>query len=396
MFKPDWNKRYTTIAIYAFLVVSAVIILYSTLNNLNVVKDGLAFWIVPLRPIFYGIGIAYILNPMMNFFEKRVILSMDKERKISFKRRRTYSLLLTYMFSAICIGTFLTIIAPQVGLSVYGIASEFTQYVAAAETLVNNILEAIPADLIPDEFTTQLIDYVGSAVGELLSGLTAYIPTVFNLTIELTSGVIQWFMAVMVSIYILASKEKFGAQIKKVMHAFWQEKTVNYVLYVSKNAHSMFGGFITGKIIDSIIIGVLCFVSLTIMNMPNTLLVSCIVGITNVIPYFGPFIGAIPSFFIIFIESPTYAYLFLVFILILQQIDGNIIGPLILGDTTGLSPFWVIFAITLFGGVFGVMGWFIGVPTFAVIYWLIKEFITLKLNNKGLSPNTEDYMQKLE
>ena len=158
----------------------------------------------------------------------------------------------------------------------------------------------------------------------------------------------------------------------------------------------MFGGFITGKIIDSTIIGLLCFLGLSVMQMPNAVLVSFIVGVTNVIPYFGPFIGAVPGLILIAIMSPVQGLFFLLFILVLQQIDGNIIGPMILGDSIGLSAFWVIFSILLFGGLFGIPGMFIGVPTFGVIYVLIKETAIERLNDKGMSADTADYLEPID
>ena len=192
-------------------------------------------------------------------------------------------------------------------------------------------------------------------------------------------------------VYLLNMKEKLITQIKMILYGIFPLKIANKVLDEGRYVHKVFGGFIIGKLLDSLIIGVLCFVLLNFMRMPYVLIVSVIVGVTNVIPFFGPFIGAIPSAFLILLDSPVKCLWFLGFILLLQQFDGNILGPKILGDSTGLSSFWVLFSILLFGGLFGFVGMIIGVPTFAVFYKLLTEFVIWLLGKKKLSANIEKY-----
>jgi len=198
-------------------------------------------------------------------------------------------------------------------------------------------------------------------------------------------------IGVIVMVYLLNIKGTLSAQGKKIIYSIFPVKTANQAIDEIRFVHRVFGGFITGKILDSLIIGILCFVLLNAMKMPYTLLVSVIVGVTNVIPFFGPFIGAIPSAFLILLVSPIKCLYFLIFILLLQQFDGNILGPKILGQSTGLPSFWVLFSILLFGGLFGFVGMIIAVPTFAVIYSVVSRLVNRSLTKKDLSLKTADY-----
>ena len=201
-------------------------------------------------------------------------------------------------------------------------------------------------------------------------------------------------IGIIVSVYLLFSKEKFMRQSKKVIYALCKPKRANFILHIGRKANEIFGGFIIGKIIDSAIVGVLCFAGVSIFKMPYPLLISMIVGVTNVIPVFGPYIGAIPCALLIFLVDPMKGIGFIIFIILLQQLDGNVIGPKILGESTGLSSFWVIFAILIAGKMFGIGGMVIGVPMFALIYYVIKLFIQQKLEAKNLPTDTELYTDK--
>ena len=215
-----------------------------------------------------------------------------------------------------------------------------------------------------------------------------------------TTGVISAFrmffnfvIGLVIALYLLVGKETFIGQGKKILYAVLPAKAGNNALRLLRVSHQLFGGFISGKIVDSAIIGVICYVGLIILKIPYSLLVAAIVGVTNVVPFFGPFIGAVPSFILIALAEPMKGLYFLVFVLALQQVDGNIIGPKILGDSTGLSSFWVIFAILVGGGLFGFMGMLFGVPTFAVIYWLIREIVAYTLRKRRLPEETRDYIK---
>ncbi|MDE5894106.1 MAG: AI-2E family transporter, partial [Acetatifactor sp.] len=200
------------------------------------------------------------------------------------------------------------------------------------------------------------------------------------------------------SIYILGSKEKFAVQAKKLIYACYQPDSANVIINNFRFAHNTFIGFISGKILDSMIIGLLCFIGTTLMQTPYAALISVIIGVTNIIPFFGPFLGAIPSAVLILVVDPMHplnCVYFIIFILILQQVDGNLIGPKILGDSTGLSGFWVIFAITLFGGLFDVLGMIVGVPIFAIIYAAVRSHVNSALIKKNM-PIKSDIYENIE
>ena len=393
--KIEWNRKQTTIAAYALLVLVLAISYYLVMANFANVWTMVRNLFHPVLPMVYGFAIAYLLNPIMVATET----SLEHKKfygKLKQKHQRALSLFLTYLLSVAVLVVFVLIVLPLVASNVAAMYGQLQNYVGAAESFVNELLERIPQDLIAQEYIDQLTQMAGSSIQDLINWMATSAPKVIGLIWQLGSGLIATFLAVVVSIYLLFAKERFIAQLRKMLCAFLPKKNVKRLIMVTRTTHMMFGRFITGKIIDSIIIGILCFVGLSIMQMPNAVLVSFIVGITNVLPYFGPFIGAIPGFILIAVISPVQGLIFLIFILVLQQIDGNIIGPMILGDSTGLSAFWVVFAILFFGGLFGVAGMFIGVPTFGVIYALIKDSITERLTARGMPVHTEDYIAPLE
>ena len=203
-------------------------------------------------------------------------------------------------------------------------------------------------------------------------------------------------IGIILSIYVLSSKEVFAAQSKKIIYALLEQKKANQLIKDFRSVNKTFGGYISAKLLDSLIIGILCFIGISILRMPYTVLIAVIVGVTNIIPFFGPYIGAIPSIILILMVDPIKALYFTIFVLILQQFDGNILGPKLLGDSTGLSSFWVVTSITLFGGYFGIIGMAIGVPVFAVIYAGLRRWITGMLTAKKLATNTNDYLNLSE
>ena len=205
--------------------------------------------------------------------------------------------------------------------------------------------------------------------------MTQVLPNLFGGVMRFTSGLLDVVVGIIIAIYLLLSKEIFYAQVKKLLFAFFPRRVAQATLNLTHDSNTIFCGFISGKILDSAIIGLLCYIGCLIFKFPSALLVSVIIGVTNVIPFFGPFIGAIPATLLILIQNPIKALWFVLFVLVLQQLDGNIIGPKILGNTTGLSSFWVLFAILLFGGLWGFVGMIVGVPLFAVIYDVIKKLV---------------------
>ena len=385
--KINWNNRYATIAMYSFLVICASILLYLGISNINEIKSSLNDFVSTLQPFIIGGTLAYLLNFILKFYEERV-LSHEMLKKMKKSGKRAIGLVLTYITASIITYLFIQFVLPQLISSIVGLANNIPQYVEnftkLANDLINNMnLQPEYIDLITNKFG-ELVTYIITIISNLL-------PVVGNFIVEATSSILNIIIGIIVSIYILIDKEKFMALGKKVVYAFSSEERANFILRLATQSNMTFSRFIGGKILDSFIIGVLTFIILTIFKMPYVLLISVIVGVTNIIPFFGPFIGGIPAAIIILFVSPTKALWFVIIIIIIQQIDGNIIGPKILGDSIGISAFWILFSLLVAAKLMGFVGMVIGVPLFAIFYSIIKEIVELKLNKKGLPINTEEY-----
>ena len=396
--KLDFNRRYTTIAFYAFLVLSGAGLFAAFLQNFPFFKGFFLQIFTLLRPFIYGFGIAYILNPVLKFVES--ILAEFSGSYISSKPRRAIAICLTYLLAAGVIAIFIMIMLPQLVNSVTGLVNRMVTFLNSTnrDVLMNYIL-SFSSDM---DISTALWDYISQYADKIIqttySLITSRIlPVMTNITTGLASGLLNVVVGIIVSIYMLADKQRFRAGMKRIRYAVLPSSKEYRILELAGDANHVFGGFISGKLLDSLIIGIICFFGMTFLNrvlpfaMPSAMLISVIVGLTNIIPYFGPFIGAIPSFFIILIESPKGAFVFLLFIFALQQFDGNILGPKILGDSTGLSAFWVVFSITLFGGLYGFVGMFLGVPVFSVIFMLLNRLVRANLVKRGMPLELDDY-----
>lgn len=395
--KFNTNKKYTSIAIYAFLVIAGAIAFYYMINDFNRVMSFLGGFMGLLSPFIYGAVLAYVLNPVLNWLEGKAFPFIFKD-KISKKGRRTIGVICSFLFAATVVAIFLAILIPQIVQSVDSLTRTIYNYIPRVQALVTELVNQYGSNEVANQIMKALgIDSnnIGASLQSWLTSgydfLTRALPNLLGGVLKITSGLLNWVVGIIISVYLLLSKEVFYAQVKKFLFAFTPNNFASGMLKLTNDSNNIFCGFISGKILDSAIIGVICFAGCYILKMPYTLLVSVIVGVTNVIPYFGPFIGAIPSIFIIIIADPWKALIFAGFVLILQQLDGNIIGPKILGDSTGLSAFWVIFSVTFFGGMFGFIGMVIGVPTFAVIYSLIRNFAEYRLAFKGMETETVAY-----
>ncbi|MDD6796263.1 MAG: AI-2E family transporter [Clostridiaceae bacterium] len=385
--KVNWNTKYTTIAVYTFLVVCSVILFYLGLSKLGVVIDKLSYFMVILQPIIMGFGIAYLFNFILRFFENKV-LKDSVIKKTGLKSKRGVAILLTYLTGALIIALFLHFVLPQLIESIVGLANSIPSHIENLSKFLDDLLESLD---LKEEYINMLKENWNEFVNYIIKFLTDLIPILGSFFTSLASKVWNIVLGLIISIYLLIDKEKFCALFKKITYAICNEKIANKLVDIAHTSNDTFGKFLSGKILDSAIIGVLTFIVLSLCSMPYTLLVSVIVGITNIIPFFGPFIGAVPSVIIILFVSPVKALWFLVIILIIQQIDGNIIGPKILGNSIGISAFWILFSILVAGKFLGLIGMIIGVPLFAVFYTLVKEFIENRLKNKGLKVDTKDY-----
>ena len=392
MKKLPLSRRYLTTSFYAFLVVivSALCILavtnYTTV--LNIIKNLLS----TLTPFIWGGCLAYILNPVLKTCE-RILNAIFKDR-LSRRARRTIGMLLTYIFAIALLAVLLQIILPQIIDSIKNLIPQITAWINTLPVILNDLATRYQLginQLTQTQTITMIWNNIQTTITGFISVLTTLIPQLFQLTTSLVGSLLNVLIGIILSVYLLASKELFYAHAKKLGYALFPKRVMDKLLEITHTSNNIFTGFIVGKIVDSTIIGILCFIVMALFNWPYAMLISVIVGVTNVIPYFGPFIGAIPSILLLLIIDPRTAVMFGIFILILQQLDGNIIGPKILGDSTGLSAFWVVFSITLFSAIMGPIGMLIGVPTFAVIYSLIRDFAEWRLKTKNMATATDDY-----
>lgn len=381
----------------AFLVIVASILFFFALFRLDDITAGLSkVWNI-LTPIVAGLVIAFLLNPLMKWIEKWLIFVLKKV----IKKEKTIQTIARVLAIAFSLLFGLAIVTALLNMLIPELYKSIRDLVITLPAQLSKWIEIVNTKVQEDTTTGKALKDIllqGSASLEkwlesidLLEQTNVLMTSVTTGVISVVDGVMDVLIGVIVSVYVLFSKEKFMNQCKKILYALTTSKRANVILHISKKANSIFSGFIIGKIIDSAIIGVLCFIGLSILRMPYTLLVSVVVGVTNVIPFFGPYMGAIPSAVLIFLVDPLKGLYFIIFIFLLQQLDGNVIGPKILGDSTGLSAFWVIVSILVGGGLLGVPGMIIGVPTFALIYYIIKLTINQKLEHKNLPTDTTSY-----
>ncbi len=394
--KSNKLPKYLQIGLTAFVVLALTVALVFLMIQGARVKEITHKIISILTPIIYGAVMAYLLAPVYNRvrswvveLQKRVSNSDNFSSGFSRLVATTASVV---MLVLVVVGLF-SMLLPQLITSIVGIVEALPSSARNLQLWLEQLLVNNP------DLERYIMAYYDQVVTYLQTwGSEELMPNIYNIVSGLSIGIFNLLIAlknvligVIVMVYLLNMKEKLTTQVKMIVYGAFPLNVANKVVEESRYAHKIFGGFIIGKLLDSLIIGIMSFVLLSIMNMPYVLLISVIIGVTNVIPFFGPFIGAIPSAFLILLVSPVKCLYFIIFIFLLQQFDGNILGPKILGDSTGLSSFWVLFSILLFGGLFGFAGMIVGVPAFAVIYRLITEVITYLLKKKQLSADIDSY-----
>lgn len=384
-----WGITVMSIIIFGVLFFFFIFRLDAILNFLGQISSILA-------PITSGAAIAYLINPLVTVADKYLFAFFKRchiPAKLSgfLAKALSITICLGLLIAGICL--LFSMIVPELYSSIVKLAGDFRGYVNTIYDFINKHLENNPEILnYAEEVLNTLTNFVYNWVNNEL------ILQVHNIMSKLSVG-ISWIVTLLtnvvvsliVSVYLLVSKKRFLGQLKKLLYVICKPEKANIALSIFRQVNKIFGGFISGKLIDSLIIGVLCFIGVSILKMPYPLLISVIVGVTNVIPFFGPYIGAIPSAFLILLIDPGKCLIFLIFILALQQLDGNVIGPAILGDSTGVSPFWIIVSILVGGGLFGFLGMLLGVPTFAVIYYLVKTFSEYHLKKKQLPTDSMLY-----
>lgn len=395
------NNKYFRWGLTAFLTIAASICFYYLLFHGSSIKAGFHTITGILMPVVFGLVTAYLLTPVLNFIEMKMLFPLCRKLKVKETKKRNsivrgIGILITAFLFIALIYSLVAMMLSQIVPSIVNIASNFDAYINNFTKWISKIMNDNPElgsqiTLLIDKYSVELENWLNNTV---LSKTSQVIMTVSLSVINIIKGLWDFIIGFIISIYVLASKEKFAGQAKKMAYAFFEQKSANRLIKSFRFTHSTFIGFIGGKIVDSIIIGCLCFIGTTLLQTPYAALVSVIVGVTNIIPFFGPYLGAIPSAILILVVDPMHplnCVYFVLFILILQQFDGNFLGPKILGNSTGLTGFWVIFAITVFGGLFGIIGMIVGVPIFAVIYAAIKAVVNTFLQKKDLPIETVKY-----
>lgn len=390
MMKDPYKRRYFFLMVSIFGAISLSIVVFFALFRFQGIGDAIDTLGKILAPFIYGGVVAYLLRPMCNIYERALQEWLPGKMK---KIANSVAVGLSLLTGILVVYTLIIMIAPQLYSSIRSLwntlPDKVNRFLTWAKStfgedeellhLFNTVYTSVYQDLNSWADNT-LVPYISSVVSGVGSSVYKVLLFLYNLLIGL-----------IVACYLLGSRKRFARQsvliIRSLLKPRWADLFLNEVVFVDR----MFGGFIDGKLLDSAIMGVLCYLGCLIFRFPNALLVSAIVGITNVIPFFGPFIGGIPSTLLIMIENPMKGLWFIVFILALQQLDGNIIGPKILGDRTGLSSFWVLFAIVLFGGLWGLVGMVICVPVFAVLYDTVKKLVRRGLTRKGQIELWEKY-----
>lgn len=390
------QKAYVRWGMTAFCVIAASIAFGYLLLKIQWLKSVGLMLLSILMPVIYGAVLAYLLTPVYNWCVKKTDVKLTRWLSSKKSRRRIGKTAGTAV-------SLLVLIIVVVGL--------FAMLIPELLNSVHNLMEALPENMnnfsswmeqiLADnpQIGIYLQDYMNQGMEWLRQWFSQVLAPNLNTIIgSLSSGMFSFFnwvknilIGLIVMVYLLNMKDSLVTIAKKIVYGtaplVWANRIIEEVRYI----HKVFGGFIIGKLVDSLIIGILCFLCMSLMKMPYVLLISVIVGVTNVIPFFGPFIGAIPSAVLVLLVNPIQCIYFLIFILLLQQFDGNILGPKILGESTGISSFWVLFSILLFGGLFGFVGMIIGVPTFAVIYRLLSDGVKASLRKKNLPEDTAAY-----
>jgi predicted PurR-regulated permease PerM len=361
------SKKVPYIELLPIIVLSFIIV--KLIDNIGAVGDFFSKFFSIIGAFIWGFCIAYILNPVMKYFERK------------FHIKRVWSLVITYTLFLGILVLFITIVTPKVIKSAGELASSIPEYVDIAQDWLNDNADKFEA---LNRLNVNLEEKFMEGMQHASEFLTSKLNVILSQAINITYSVAKAILGIVISIYILMDKEKFKSNFKRFIYAILRKDRATYFLKTCSEVNLIFSKFILGKALDSLIIGIMCFIGLGIMRVHFASLLSVIVGITNMIPYFGPFLGMVPAFIITIFYSPIQALWVLIFIFALQQFDGWYLGPKILGDQVGLSPFWVIAAIIIGGGAFGVWGMFLGVPIAATIKTFLDRFIQRRLAEKQL------------
>lgn len=363
------DKKIPYIKLIPIILLSFV--LFRIVNDIEILTTSVSVFISYISSFIWAFGIAYLLNPIMVSIEKK------------FHTKRALTLLIIYVCVIGILFFGVTILTPNIGVSIGELAESTPGYISKTQIWFSKNIDKIQ---LLDKYG--ITKYLEESASTFMSKLTEYLNTGINFAfltaVGFTSSFMKFLLGFVVSLYLLQDKENLIRNIKRLIYAILKKENADNFLNFSKEANTIFSGFVLGKFIDSVIIGIICFIGLSIFKMPYVILISLIVGVTNMIPYFGPLIGMIPAFFITLLDSPVKAFWVLLFIIVLQQFDGLYLGPKILGKSVGLSPLLIILSVLIGGGTFGVLGMFLAVPTMAIVILLAERFINRRLKEKDI------------
>ena len=408
------SLRYLPLFILVLISIAFAIVFYKFVHETHTATNYAAAVAKLLSPFLIGLTITFFLSPAVRLLETgfaKLQRQLRQQKKLRLPARfaqsdkthralfRVLSMLVTYIVIFGILILILVYVIPQLGASINSIVGMLTDSVTVVAEWIEKtaanwdstpLSNYIKADDIAGFVSTQM----STALSTLQDMIKNFVPLVYRLVFGFANGFINFIVGIIVSIYLIYNRENAIRSLKRMIYAIFRKTMAQRIISVSSESMEIFRRFFIGKAVDSLIIGFLCFIFMQIFRMPYAVLISFIVGITNMIPYFGPFIGAIPSIMIIFMASPMTAIGFAILILVLQQFDGNILGPAILGGSLGLKPFWIIFAVIIGGGLFGIVGMLLGVPLFTVLYTLINRFVLSRLHKKGI--RSADDLETLE
>ena len=393
-----WDKRFLQWGITAFLVIAGSIIFYLVISRLPNISISIRHILAALAPITYGLVFAYLLNKLMMFFENRLCRHLMKRRRLidrdkAQKHARTISVVLTVFCVLVVVGGTLALVIPQTVVSVENLINRLPFYYNEGVALARRVLNS----------NTALEETIVQVFGNMRDNLTNWLRETFieqmnQMITNFTTGVVNVLkeiasiiIGIILSIYILYNKDTLSAQLKRLLFGFFKPSRANRILRNTRFLDKTVGGFFLGKVIESIIVGIISYFFLVALSMPYAVLIALLLGLTNIVPFFGSYIGAIPSAFMILLENPLKCLIFIIYIVVLHLFANNILSPRVQGETIGLGGFWILFAILLFGGLFGFWGMLLGVPVFAVIYTAVSKFNTTQLKQKNYPTQTKDY-----
>ena len=382
------NKEELHKALIAFTIIAASILFAVIVYKFDVLWGGIKKAFGFFTPFYIGLAIAYLLSPALRFIETKLLHKIKKA-----SRRRALSTTLLYLIFAGALFLLLYFVLPSLFESVTSLVTAIPDGVKKLMGVLESLTERYPQmSEIYTQYSDKLTDFITNGVQSLANAIASLLPSVVNMTVSITGTIANIFIGIVISIYMLLSKEKLIAQCKKLLYAVSGQTATDSLLRIGRITNQKMSSYIVGQVSISLIDAVIVYIVSAFLNFPYPVLLAVIVALFNMIPFFGSVIGCIPCLLIILIQSPLKALYFLIFFIVLQQIEGNVFGPKIQSKQLNISPIWIIFAILLFGGLFGFLGLLIGVPLFSVLLVLISQFVNERLEQKGMSSDIEDYL----